>query len=961
MKRLLAACLALALFGTTFAGAGSHVAAASLSENGDPPTDSAADTAETQEAPRYSAYLQSYSGAAYPDKEAFVSGPSFTKAEGSVNVQTIDGVEYAVTDEEGSVEWLIDIPEDGLYNLQVDYRTLEGKGGAAERKLLIDGELPFDEAKYLAFSRTWRDKPGEFPIDSSGNQMRPQQEEVFEERRVDLADPLGYATAPLYFYFTAGTHTLRLVSVREPLAIAGIRAYQSKVIPSYEEYLKEYAAQPGGDTLYFEAEYCAAKSDFSIYPYNDNTSAYSTPQDAFKLYLNAIGGSKWQTSGQWITWEFDVETPGLYQIIPRTRQNIRSGTFVSRRLLIDGEVPFREAETLRFLYNSKWVEKPLSDGETPYTFYFSAGHHTLTMEVVLGDMAESLGKINDIMTAVNGLYRDILMITGSVPDPYRDYEFPILIPDTLKGLGEQAAKLREVSEQLREITGAKGSDTVTLDRLAQQMQEMYEDPESIADLLTGFQQSISALGTWLITTSQQPLELDSISIIPAGQPYEGKKSSFFGQLWFDIQSLVASFVVDYNHVGNSGNGSVIDVWMVSGREQAQIVKQLAEDTYTPQYGPGVNVKVVSAGTLLPSVLAGIGPDVSLYNPSTDPINYAIRGAVQELSGFDTFDEVCARFPEEALESYRFNGGTYALPETVVFPMMFYRKDIFDQLGLTPPKTWEDLYALIPELQKRNMQIGYPITLTGYLTFLYQSGGSLYNDELSRSKLDSDESLDAFVKMMDLFTVYKFPVAYEPANRFRTGEMPLIIADYILYNQLAVFAPEIRGQWEFVPLPVTVREDGTESGVSPISNVPASTVAAGTSVGSPSTGAMMLRDAKDKEAAWDFLDWWMSDDTQASYCNEMEAVLGVASKHPTANKNVLSRLPWSASEYKNLAAQFDKLAGTPEVPGGYYISRNFDFAFFDVYNNQYPAAQTMLKYVKTINGEITRKRTEFGLE
>lgn len=77
--------------------------------------------------------------------------------------------------------------------------------------------------------------------------------------------------------------------------------------------------------------------------------------------------------------------------------------------------------------------------------------------------------------------------------------------------------------------------------------------------------------------------------------------------------------------------------------------------------------------------------------------------------------------------------------------------------------------------------------------------------------------------------------------------------------------------------------------------------------------MMLRDAKDKEAAWNFLDWWMSDDTQASYCNEMEAVLGVASKHPTANKNVLSRLPWSASEYKNLAAQFDKLgrhAGSP---------------------------------------------------
>ena len=40
-------------------------------------------------------------------------------------------------------------------------------------------------------------------------------------------------------------------------------------------------------------------------------------------------------------------------------------------------------------------------------------------------------------------------------------------------------------------------------------------------------------------------------------------------------------------------------------------------------------------------------------------------------------------------------------------MMFVRTDIFEELGLSIPETWEELYKLIPTLQRSNMNIGLP--------------------------------------------------------------------------------------------------------------------------------------------------------------------------------------------------------------------------------------------------------------
>ena len=283
-------------------------------------------------------------------------------------------------------------------------------------------------------------------------------------------------------------------------------------------------------------------------------------------------------------------------------------------------------------------------------------------------------------------------------------------------------------------------------------------------------------------------------------------------------------------------------------------------------------------------------------------------------------------------------------------MMFYRMDILADLGIEVPRTWDDLKRIIPVLQTNNMTIGFPSKTAGTKLFLYQMGGEMYADDGKRINLSSNVALSAFTELTDLFQSYRFPLTYDAANRFRTGEMPILIADYIsLYNQLTVFAPEIAGLWEFISLPGFEDENDTVDGINNCSVVTVE-------------GVCLMKGAEDNpEESWKFLEWFTRGDVQSSYSNELVAVVGQSSKNATANIEALKDLPWSSREYNNLMEQFNETVGITEYPGGYIITRYVDFAFMDVYNNGANATEAMLDYVTEINKEITRKRKEFGFD
>lgn len=899
----------------------------------------------------YEDYIKKYENAEQPDHQIVIEAGKFEKAEPKVEIiENYEGMNGSsvLMKEEGFIEWTFDVTKAGLYNIKVVYYPIEGKGTDIEREIWINGELPFFEAKYITFGRIWKDAE-DITQDSRGNDVRPKQVESPKWIETYVKGYTSYYEEPYKFYFKQGKNTIRFVSVKEPMLIRKIIITQAEEIPAYEQvkqiYEEEGYAESQGVFIKIQGEKASYKSDPMLYPTYDRSSPLTEPYHPSKIRLNTIGGNRWSLLGQWIAWEFEVPETGLYKIAIKARQNVAEGLFTTRRLLIDGNVPFKEVENIQFNYSNDWEMKELQNEEgEPLLFYLEKGKHEIRLEVALGDLAEILRTAEDSVYQLNVAYRRMLMILGASPDPYRDYQLELEVPDAIEILKQQSEVMRDLSQKLQDYTGEKGSYTALLDRLAYQLDDLAKRPETIPTRWGDFKTNIGALGTWILSVKEQPVEIDYIVVASPDQEMPRAEANFIEKLVHEVRAFIATFFEDYDSIGEV-YGDAVTVWIHSGRDQAQILKQMIDDTFTPQTGIRVNLKVVPSGVLLPATVAGRGPDVAMQVGMEEPMNYAIRGAVVNLAEFPDFEEVAERFHPSALIPYQFEGGVYALPETQDFPMLFYRIDILEELGIEPPQTWDDFYRILPEIQKNNMEVGISPELATYAMFLYQMGGTIYDDDGKSCSLDDEVAVEAFRKWVLLYINYKLPVEYDFANRFRTGEMPMGIANYQLYNQLAVFAPEIRGLWSFIPVPGTVKSDGTID----------------RSVASSGLGCMMMKACKDEKAAWEFMKWWTSAEIQERFGREMESLLGTAARYNTANLEAMNRLPWTTSDYKNLSAQWEWVKGIPQIPGAYFTSRHINNAFRKVIYQGEDIRETLLDYVRVINDEIAKKRKEFGLD
>ena len=264
------------------------------------------------------------------------------------------------------------------------------------------------------------------------------------------------------------------------------------------------------------------------------------------------------------------------------------------------------------------------------------------------------------------------------------------------------------------------------------------------------------------------------------------------------------------------------------------------------------------------------------------------------------------------------------------------------------------------LQSNNMTIG--VSYVSALDFMiYQMGESMWRYETdeydsrwygAKINLDSNVALEAFEFVCSLYTEHSLPVSFDTANRFRTGEMPLTIGDYIsIYNSLVVFASEIGGLWEFGSLPGSLYTDdqGNEYyNYDSLAGVGATVLLNG------------CQDSIDTLlAAWQFAQWQTSREIQANYGNSIVALIGPAAKYETANKLAINDLSWTAKEKEAIRSQMENMDAIVNYPGSYIISRYMKFAFLDAYNDGVPAHEAMSSYIHAINSEITRKRDEFS--
>ncbi len=939
--------------------------------------------------PAYADYLEANEDAQRPNVTITVDADTFVRYEDAgVAAQPqiladYEGMEgnSVLTGEESLVEWVIEVDEAGLYDLSLLYYPCEGKNSAMQRAFFVDGQLPYNELALVEFNRVWingtfesyTDENGvtlrQWDKDNQGNDLKPSPVEKPEWCTRGLHDSNGYISEELSIYLSEGQHTLTLLSMREPMLLRSITLSNSERPAAYADVKAADDAAGQKDTtgvsVRFEAENAVKTSSQMLYPVQDQSSAVVYPMSTRYLLNNSIGSS-WKSAGQWIEWQFEVPEDGYYELTMVDKQNFVRGIDVYRKIEIDGEVPFEEFSAQPFSYSQTWRMETLSDEEgTPYRIYLTAGEHTLRMEVVLGEMADIIAQVQDCVQQLNNIYRQVIYITGVAPDQYRDYQLTASLPQLEGELRAVQADIDLAIAALEKTAGNDSDKLTVLRTMTDQLDELIEDQERFTEVLSSFKTNVRACGNWITQVLDQPLQVDRFYIHSADVEPKLDNSGWWDSIVHEAERLYYSFIIDYNKVGNVAESDtenvVLTLWIGTGRDQANVIKSLIDEKFTPQTGISVNVQLVDMNTLLRATLSGEGPDVAIQVANTNgiagavlntgndtPVNYGLRNAVLDLTQFADFEEVATRFNQSALVPFSFNGATYALPDTQTWLMMFYRKDILAEIGLEVPQTWDEVKVAMSILSKNQMEFGMLPSEQVFAMMLFQSGGRYYTDDDAASALDEDVAINVFKRYCEYYTDYKLDKATSAEERFRTGECPIIISDYTTYNNLQVSAPDILGLWDFTLVPGTVQEDGSIN----------------RATGSTGLADIIMSATEYPDESWEFLKWWTSTETQTLYGREMESLMGASARVATANVEALANLSWPIRDYRALVEQMEYVQGIPQVPGGYYTWRNINNAFYtittDTATNNTTPREALMDKVYYINAEINYKRTEFGL-
>ncbi len=942
----------------------------------------------------YYDYYNYYLDAATYSDFVKVKGTNFTKSD-KPKVKTYDNVKAVVLDKTNEwVEYSITVPENAKYGIEIDYYQLPDKEKDIELTILIDGKIPYTEAQQVALPRLWDDDINPENVveghyfettspDGNSDDIRPSQKEFQIWTTRALINVRGLYQDPYQFYLTKGTHTVRLELDREAVAISEIRFGNKEEAISYDEYISQFSesdyvtnngiayGDKGDLSVTVQAEETYYKNNITLYATTDKSDPSVTPADAAYARLNTIGQANWSTNGDELVWKFNVKKAGLYKLTMRAHQNFNAGMKSYRTLKVNGEVPFKEAEIIKFEYKQNWYMLTLGnqkEGEEhkDYYIYLNEGDNLISLTCNTGEMSEVLRNIQQAVLDLNDIYRQIISVTSTQPDIYRDYSLEQQIPTLEDDLWAAKKFIDKTAKIIYNLTGTDGSQASSVNYVSQILGDLAADPYVIPERLSRLKDGIETLGSLITTISKLALELDYIAILPVDTKEPKVSKGFFNSVEYTWNQLVSSFTVDYNVASDAQTEGedveVVQVWVNTGRDQAKIINRLVgddSDKLVTSDGKKISVHLAlvdTGATLIRATLAGKGPDCALMIGEDSPMNLAARGALLPLTEYKA--KIEDQFYPCAWTPFWYDGEYYALPETQSFEVMFYRTDVFKELGIEVPKTWDDFYKVMEILQNTNLIIGIPEVdsanagvsqgIRTFDKFLVQNGGTYYNSNLSQTRFTDEVAYQAFERWVELYKKYGLDRSFDFYSRFRTGEMPLSIQMYTAYNQLKTAAPELNGLWSIAPIPGTVQKDGS------INNLETSVV----------TGCILLKAAEKKgitEAASIFLSWWASADTQAAYARELEATLGIAARYHPANKEAFKSLAWTDEEAEVITKQWENVTVMNEIPGNYVLKRSLTSAFRNVIAGKNAARRALTIYNTAINDEIKRKRKEFGLE
>jgi multiple sugar transport system substrate-binding protein len=336
-------------------------------------------------------------------------------------------------------------------------------------------------------------------------------------------------------------------------------------------------------------------------------------------------------------------------------------------------------------------------------------------------------------------------------------------------------------------------------------------------------------------------------------------------------TLVGAYVLGLAGCGGGSSGSdtgqlTFQTWASTSGEQKGF-RGLVERYQKQNSDASIKLEIVPGeqqyAKLDTRLAAGEGPDLARMQYQAIG-RYSSQGAMADLSEYLDGDEASA-FTPAFWQAVQYDGTPYALPHHTDTFAVFYNTGIFDEVGIEVPGsldeswTWDEFMQVAGQI-KDSGAAEYPFAMNWqtagaayrWMSFLYQHGGRLLNDDLSGPAIDSPEGIETIAWNQSWFEEDMVP----PSTSIKSTE-PI---ENLFSN--GTIAMMLQGDWLIPYLEDNMQADWDVTYM--VRDVQMASDMGGNAVG-------VTKDSQNPELAADFLKFIASEEQMAQFCIDAQFI------------------------------------------------------------------------------------------
>lgn len=247
---------------------------------------------------------------------------------------------------------------------------------------------------------------------------------------------------------------------------------------------------------------------------------------------------------------------------------------------------------------------------------------------------------------------------------------------------------------------------------------------------------------------------------------------------------------DVNEGGESGD---LTLWTYYTPEPFGDVLEDYVERFEEDEGISINIEYVPFGEMRTQLSVGTAgdtlPDMVIMD-SVEHASFSEMGVLADITDRLVELEAYDNYLEGPLASNELDGSYYGVPFEANSLGMFYNVDIFEELNIDPPSTWDELISVSEEIQNYDSSIT-PFGMTAtrneqstfhLIPFLYSSGAT-YDDLTSDAAIETltfqKELLDNNIIHSDFLNQDQDDIG----NLFLNGNVAMMINGPWMINRL----------------------------------------------------------------------------------------------------------------------------------------------------------------------------------